>query len=496
MTEKSKAEITQPDEQQPVDYAFWDVPESSLKVIYALPLFHEIDFFVNEGYRKIPHGGIETGGLLFGTVSKDEIRLEAYRPIECEHASGPSWSLSERDLNALKEQIANSATDDELKGMRPVGWFLAHTRSPLELNDTEAKQFDQFFPEPSRVSVLVKPERFQPTRFGFLVRKASGELPRDAAVNAVILPLPGRISKTGQMIPSLIAPKPGATPKREASKDAPAPPAPQRPSSKPRVVSESYGDETIVAPAKLPAQRPADVPPLSSIWKIPPTEEAPSDGASGDVADEVPEPRTPARKQLSRDRARVIDEAFQVPRSPATNVPAPVAPVSAPVPFRPPALPSLPVNAVSAPSAYERLSRHRDNGRYGSDESILNPKSVTALALAALFGCLVGYIAYLQLPAPVIPIDVRPVNQTMVVSWPPDETKNSMYAAIRLNDGPPVPLSAEEKAAGQVSLTAAKDFKVEVIARNWVRDSRGIVRYMRSANGTSQVIPADNPPSQ
>ena len=44
----------------------------------------------------------------------------------------------------------------------------------------------------------------------------------------------------------------------------------------------------------------------------------------------------------------------------------------------------------------------------------------------------------------------------MVVSWPPDETKNSIYAAIRLNDGLPVSLSSEEKKTGQVSLTSVK----------------------------------------
>ena len=34
-------------------------------------LFHEIDFVVNEGYRKIPHGGIEEGGLLFGAIDEE-----------------------------------------------------------------------------------------------------------------------------------------------------------------------------------------------------------------------------------------------------------------------------------------------------------------------------------------------------------------------------------------------------------------------------------------
>jgi hypothetical protein len=125
---------------------------------------------------------------------------------------------------------------------------------------------------------------------------------------------------------------------------------------------------------------------------------------------------------------------------------------------------------------------------------MLNGRSITALALSALLGCLVGYIAYLQLPAPVIPIDVRAVEQAIVVSWPPDETRNAVYAAIRLNDGVPVPLSAQEKKTGRVSLAATRDFKVEIVARNWIRDSRGIVRYLHSNNGNGLAMPVDSPP--
>jgi hypothetical protein len=95
----------------------------------------------------------------------------------------------------------------------------------------------------------------------------------------------------------------------------------------------------------------------------------------------------------------------------------------------------------------------------------------------------------------VIPIDVRPVDQTIVVSWPPEETQNAVYAAIRLNDGAPVPLTAQEKRLGHVSLSADKDFKVEIVARNWIRDSRGIVRYMHSINGSAMAVPSYEPPS-
>ncbi|HMJ60992.1 MAG TPA: hypothetical protein VK493_04485, partial [Bryobacteraceae bacterium] len=104
------------------------------------------------------------------------------------------------------------------------------------------------------------------------------------------------------------------------------------------------------------------------------------------------------------------------------------------------------------------------------------------LPLAALLGCAVGYWGYLQLPSPIIPLSVRGLSRSVLVSWPSEDTRNAVYAAIRVNDATPVLLSSEEKAAGQVELSASPDIKVELIARNWMRDSRGIVRFVKAEN--------------
>ena len=93
-------------------------------------------------------------------------------------------------------------------------------------------------------------------------------------------------------------------------------------------------------------------------------------------------------------------------------------------------------------------------------------------------GCAVGYWGYLQLPSPIIPLKAHGLSRTVLVSWPPEDTRNAVYAAIRVNDATPFLLSAEEKATGQVEL-AQPDIKVELIARNWMRDSRGIVRFVK-----------------
>ncbi|MBE7157470.1 MAG: hypothetical protein INR62_03380 [Rhodospirillales bacterium] len=112
-----------------------------------------------------------------------------------------------------------------------------------------------------------------------------------------------------------------------------------------------------------------------------------------------------------------------------------------------------------------------------------NPSSVqfaVILLLAAALGCAVGYWAYLQLPSPVIALSVKAMPSSMLVTWPSEQTREAVYAAIRVDDGPPVLLSAEDRNSGTTTVAGSPDsVKVELIIRHWLRDSRGIVRYLR-----------------
>ncbi len=116
--------------QPPAEYAFWQKPDTAITVVYSLNLFHEIDFVANEGYRRIPHGGVEVAGLLFGRREASGVRVEAFRSIECEHAFGPSFALSGRDLEGIEIQLKTAERDPELSGLESVGWFVGHSPVP------------------------------------------------------------------------------------------------------------------------------------------------------------------------------------------------------------------------------------------------------------------------------------------------------------------------------------------------------------------------------
>jgi hypothetical protein len=589
--------------QPPAEYAFWRTPDAAITVVYSLALFHEIDFVVNEGYRRIPHGGVEVGGLLFGRSEASRVRIQAFRGIECEHAFGPSFVLSDRDLDRLETQLSNFAGDPELAGLEPVGWLVAHSRSALEMSDREVSWFDRFFPEPGRVAVLAKPERFQPTRFAFVIRRWDGQLQRAAATDAIILPLAGRARgpQDGQtedgFIPSLSAPATQQPPSRPATPPERQPEVlrPVQPPSTPQVMEPP---SEVIEPAPELAQPVVDPPPPQANEPVPPApppqpaiapmppilpeaapEPAPSMPIIPAVAarDIIPpaapvsepplrplSPRKPAiaeqgsmhfekpsvppppvipakgsetptrvvpphgvetrpltsppavetpRKQPEREQPPLkwptvpktptpphpaaappppareypvsipLDETVEMPRIAVPGAQAkPATPADEIWRQRVEALPLRPAPPSIAPANLPLISREPGRITRGLNTSAsARPRLAFMFLIAALLGCSVGYYAYLQLPPPVIPLTVHPQGSSLVVSWPPAQTQHVSEATLQVGPSQPVLLSNAQRSAGEAAVSASgDDIKIELVAHHWPRDSRGIVRFVRS----------------
>jgi proteasome lid subunit RPN8/RPN11 len=155
-------------------FATWSTPGHDLRIEYSGVVLGEIRETAVEGYHSVPHGGVETGGILFGTHQKTLVCIQAWRPIACEYASGPSFALSEKDEAALADALEAFHGDAELAGMEPVGWYRSHTRSEILLSDADLTFFNRFFAQPWQVCLIVRPGSFTATRAGFFFREADG----------------------------------------------------------------------------------------------------------------------------------------------------------------------------------------------------------------------------------------------------------------------------------------------------------------------------------
>ncbi|HSB16075.1 MAG TPA: hypothetical protein VLE22_16600 [Bryobacteraceae bacterium] len=154
---------------------------------YPRALMDRIRSAALDGFFRIPRGGVEVGGVLFGNRNGKLIRIQAFRPLECEYATGPSFVLSEKDRRNLKELLAGAGSDPELAGMVALGWYHTRTRSEVFLSEADIEIYDQFFPEPWQVSLIVRPERIKPTRAGFFLRENNGSMRGESSPQEFIL---------------------------------------------------------------------------------------------------------------------------------------------------------------------------------------------------------------------------------------------------------------------------------------------------------------------
>jgi hypothetical protein len=157
-----------------VKFGSWSVPESSLAIEYSLVVIEEIRHEVAEGFQRLSRGGIEVGGVLYGTRDGRKVRILAMRPIICEHARGPGFLFSDKDRVALNEQLARDKEDPQLEDLISVGWFLSHTRSEISLTESDLEIYSIFFPAPWQVTLVIRPGRGGTMRAGYFVREADG----------------------------------------------------------------------------------------------------------------------------------------------------------------------------------------------------------------------------------------------------------------------------------------------------------------------------------
>ncbi len=152
----------------------WSAPECPYIIEYSPRVLDDIRLAVVDAFYSLPRGGAEIGGILLGRFAGGRISILEYQAVDCEHAMGPSFTLSQNDQQQFADLLA--AAHQRPDGMRPVGWYHSHTRSDIFLSDADQDVHKRFFPEPWQVALVLKPSTFEPTRGGFFFREADGSI--------------------------------------------------------------------------------------------------------------------------------------------------------------------------------------------------------------------------------------------------------------------------------------------------------------------------------
>ena len=163
--------------------ALWTTPQCSFAIEYFPRVLDDIRLAVVDAFFSLPRGGAEIGGILLGSHEAKRVLIADYQPLDCEHAFGPGFTLSERDRMQLAELLAA----ERPRELQPVGWYHSHTRSDIFLSDTDLEIYHQYFPEAWHVALVMKPHTFQPARAGFFFRGAGGAIHATASYREFVL---------------------------------------------------------------------------------------------------------------------------------------------------------------------------------------------------------------------------------------------------------------------------------------------------------------------
>ena len=193
----------------------WSAPQGPFEIDYSPRVLDDIRLAVVDAFFLAPHGGVEIGGVLLGDFERKRLRITGYAPVECEHAFGPSFTLSDRDRERLAELLGRPSPP----GWRAVGWYHSHTRSEILFSDADREIHQRFFPETWQAALVLRPHAFQPTRAGFFFREADGSIHGEASYAEFVLePLPPR---SGEVADD--APAPAPAPEAPAIAEPPHP---------------------------------------------------------------------------------------------------------------------------------------------------------------------------------------------------------------------------------------------------------------------------------
>jgi proteasome lid subunit RPN8/RPN11/DNA-directed RNA polymerase subunit RPC12/RpoP len=167
----------------------WRIPQCPFAMECVTAVLDQIRLEVERG-RDLPSGGRETGGVLFGIQEPGRISILASKPVECDHATGPGFVLSEKDEKRLAQLISATDTDPELNGLKVLGWYHSHIRSRIFLSDRDLLIHSRYFGAPYQVALVVHPKSNGPTRAGFFFREPSGEMRSESSYQEFTLETP------------------------------------------------------------------------------------------------------------------------------------------------------------------------------------------------------------------------------------------------------------------------------------------------------------------
>ena len=149
-------------------YASWQAPGSIETRVSSL-VVDGISAEVLKGFDAIPGRGrpAEVGGILLGRNEENEIVVDDFEPVLCEHRFGPLYRLSDSDRIAWREAVRRIRQREEFA---IVGWYRTDSREEFALSKDDRELLETELHQDGHVILLIKPARSQPYETKLFIR--------------------------------------------------------------------------------------------------------------------------------------------------------------------------------------------------------------------------------------------------------------------------------------------------------------------------------------
>lgn len=161
----------------------WKPAGKPISVQMQFDVIDRVLLEVMRGFGAVPKRGAEVGGILLGTVEVQGdhtvVKVEDFEIIDCDHASGPSFILSDDDRAGFEESMQRWQQGADRR-IYAVGFYRGHTREGVCLAAEDLSILDEMFPEPSAIALIVKPYATKVSMAGIFFRE-DGQFKADAS---------------------------------------------------------------------------------------------------------------------------------------------------------------------------------------------------------------------------------------------------------------------------------------------------------------------------
>jgi hypothetical protein len=148
-------------------YHVWEAAGRAVAVQISLEMIDRLSGVVITGFGAIPRRGAEVGGILLGTISSSNVRVEDFEAVPCSYKMGPSYLLTDADSAAFRDAWEKWKPEPG-KSRYAVGFYRSNTRDRAAITEVDRELCAQFFPPPSNVMLLINPHAMKVSTAGFL----------------------------------------------------------------------------------------------------------------------------------------------------------------------------------------------------------------------------------------------------------------------------------------------------------------------------------------